>query len=71
LGAGGKMQKQYGSHPKFVFTVALDGDKYWTISIKQVKFCTDIDSKYTYKYCMKLYLHINNYEHGNCAKLLS
>jgi hypothetical protein len=37
--------------------------------VKDVKSGMEVDHKHTYLFCVKLFLYINNYEHGRNAKL--
>jgi hypothetical protein len=30
-------------------------------------FCSDVDHKYTYKFCMKYFLYVGNYKQGDSA----
>jgi hypothetical protein len=34
-----------------------------------VKFYTKIEGKHAYKFCMKIFIRVNDYKHGDCAKL--
>jgi hypothetical protein len=33
------------------------------------KFCTKIDKKHTYKFCVENFLYVNDYKHGDGANL--
>jgi hypothetical protein len=52
---GGGLKQQHGCLAEYVFAFLFDCDNKWTIEVRQVKFCVELDHKHMCRFYLLIH----------------